>query len=143
MRVCNVCGEEKPLADFHKWARGEITLKCKACYRAVQRAKYLENIDVRRARNKLYDATRRYGITLEQRTAIFDRQAGRCALCRAQFGPEIACVDHDHNCCPGRGSCGRCVRGLLCRKCNTALGTLGLDFPDGIERVTSYLGRSS
>ncbi|MET9625629.1 endonuclease domain-containing protein [Streptomyces sp. NPDC006464] len=28
-------------------------------------------------------------------------------------------MDHDHNCCTG---CPHCVRGLLCRPCNTDLG---------------------
>lgn len=36
-------------------------------------------------------------------------------------------VDHDHSCCPGATSCGRCVRGFLCPGCNTALGMMGDD----------------
>ena len=31
-------------------------------------------------------------------------------------------VDHDHSCCTGEKSCGKCVRGILCLKCNTQIG---------------------
>jgi hypothetical protein len=31
-------------------------------------------------------------------------------------------IDHDHGCCNGRRSCGRCVRGALCHKHNVDLG---------------------
>ena len=27
-------------------------------------------------------------------------------------------VDHDHSCCEGGNSCGKCIRGVLCRGCN-------------------------
>jgi hypothetical protein len=45
-------------------------------------------------------------------------------------------VDHDHSCCPGRQTCGKCVRGLICRQCNTAFGVLT---EKGVVRAVRYL----
>jgi hypothetical protein len=42
-----------------------------------------------------------------------------CGICS---GPGPLQVDHDHACCPGKYSCGACVRGFLCNNCNNGLG---------------------
>ncbi len=49
-------------------------------------------------------------------------QGDACAICKDPFGETIPCIDHDHRCCPGSNSCGKCVRGLLCRGCNIMMG---------------------
>ena len=56
-------------------------------------------------------------------------QGGRCGICEEQLSGSIA-VDHDHE--SGR------VRGLLCYRCNTGLGSLG-DSIDGVMRAVAYL----
>jgi hypothetical protein len=91
----------------------------------------------RRSRERNPDADKsatlkyRYGISLAQYNEMFEQQGGRCACCGTQ-APSVPKpgnaradrlhVDHDHSCCPGRRSCGRCVRGLLCGRCNWMLG---------------------
>jgi hypothetical protein len=50
----------------------------------------------------------------------------------------LLAVDHDHGCCPGQRSCGKCVRGLVCRDCNAMLG-LARDNADSLRRAASYL----
>lgn len=71
----------------------------------------------------------RHGITIGQAERLLAGQGGRCAICPRPIlldspgnRTNVACVDHDHRCCPGNASCGKCVRGLLCTSCNTALG---------------------
>jgi hypothetical protein len=46
-------------------------------------------------------------------------------------------VDHDHSCCPGRTSCGKCVRRLLCSNCNLLLG-LAQDNPRYLLGLAEY-----
>jgi hypothetical protein len=51
-------------------------------------------------------------------------------------------VDHDHGHCPGLNSCGTCIRGIVCRKCNTNLGHLESLLAAGLlDRATEYLKR--
>ncbi|MFQ6612279.1 MAG: endonuclease domain-containing protein [Fidelibacterota bacterium] len=66
---------------------------------------------------------------------MFIEQQGRCRLCgeemeRSGRSRLSVCVDHDH-------ATGK-VRGLLRRKCNTALGFFN-DDPLLLERALQYL----
>ena len=92
-----------------------------------------------------------YKISTEQYWKLFDEQKGLCAICGE---PETVirklkiydvpytscrlCVDHDHSCCPGPRSCGKCVRGLLCNACNSMLG-LTRDSIHRMEQGIIYL----
>ena len=69
-------------------------------------------------------------------------QKGRCDICmrsRFKLKKELG-VDHNHKCCPGGGSCGRCVRGLLCNRCNIALGLLD-DLTVKANRLIKYINK--
>lgn len=80
--------------------------------RAKRRVHYARTREEHRAR----DLMRRYGITLAEWDALLERQGGHCAFCPATVGFRGGrlLVDHDHE----TGA----VRGLLCYRCNTALG---------------------
>jgi len=72
-----------------------------------------------------YKITSKFGITIEQKREISVKQGGKCAICKRSFGEGLRpSIDHDHACCAGVTSCGKCVRGLLCNPCNSALGLL-------------------
>jgi hypothetical protein len=76
-----------------------------------------------------------YGLTLQQIDDIRLSQDNQCAICSQVFIPaSVMRVDHDH-------ATGK-VRGLLCNRCNVALGIFG-DTIQGVERVIEYLKRAS
>ena len=71
--------------------------------------------------------------TAEQYKRILADQHNGCAICGAHHGNTVAtrlCVDHDHT----TGA----LRGLLCRRCNTALGYF-CDSSVTIKRAVAYL----
>lgn len=82
-----------------------------------------------------------YGLTLEEYDRILDNQGGVCAICHQPPGSVPLCVDHDHSCCSGGRSCGKCVRGLICRDCNEMLGHAD-DNIDRIRMAIEYLNRA-
>lgn len=49
-------------------------------------------------------------------------------------------VDHDHKCCTGYTSCGKCVRGVLCGMHNRGTG-LFRDDPEALRGAADYLER--
>jgi hypothetical protein len=79
-----------------------------------------------------------YGISESQYRAILILQGGGCAVCGRPPAKRRLAVDHDHTCCPGRNSCGKCVRMLACWTCNKFLEHIK-DDPRVLERAAQYL----
>ena len=77
-----------------------------------------------RHRRFRYRLKSRFGITPVQYDEMLASQKDGCAICGNQKGERNMPVDHDHKCCPGRKSCGKCLRGILCERCNTLVGFL-------------------
>lgn len=70
-----------------------------------------------------YEVVKRYGLTLDRYEEMLLDQGGVCAVCKGvNANGQRLSIDHDHACCPGQRSCGRCVRALLCAGCNFILG---------------------
>jgi hypothetical protein len=75
-----------------------------------------------------------YGITRDELAAMIAAQDGKCAICHGApngAGDRLH-IDHCHNT--------NKVRGLLCSRCNTAIGLLG-DDPERAESAAAYLRR--
>lgn len=146
MKTCSRCGKEKPEAEFHgRWRSNDrLQAWCASChseyaadyYQTVKEAraiKYHEN----RAAVQFGRLLRRYSITAERYDDLLRLQDRECFGCGTPYGLQ---VDHDHTCCPGKSSCGRCVRGFLCPPCNKALG-FASDSPEVLRNLALYLHR--
>lgn len=137
--MCTVCKATKPLTEYYFRVKRGYQSACKPCHFAkneVARKKRrgtAEYIAYRR-RNRLKYW---YGLSEEDYEAILEQQGGTCAICRQPDRRKLH-VDHDHSCCPSFRSCGKCVRGILCEKCNPALGAFG-DDPAVFVRALVYL----
>jgi recombination endonuclease VII len=84
-----------------------------------------------RARHGAARLDRNYGLSRNEHRRLLDEQNGVCAVCKLPSRRAL-CVDHCH--------ATRQVRGLLCDKCNTALGLLGDDVRRMLAAVV-YLNR--
>lgn len=93
----------------------------------------------RRLARSVRHVQRTYNISDEDYNRLYAAQGGRCALCRRATGTsKRLAVDHDHACCPGPRSCGRCVRGLVCSVCNDVLAHFR-DDASAFQRGADYL----
>lgn len=76
--------------------------------------------------SQVMESITRHHITPEDYESLLIKQEYGCAICGAKESgrkgdnPRLQ-IDHDHSCCPGMFSCGNCIRGLLCKGCNTGL----------------------
>lgn len=147
-KICRGCWVEKDLSDFHKRtkARDGHKTRCKNCaakyakeYSLVSGEKRVEYNRQWRKNNpnkaKNHRLLRRYQISFDEYTAMLNEQNNVCAICLTKKENEDLSVDHDRSCCSGDMSCGKCVRGLLCRNCNSCLGLL----QDDVVRLSSAI----
>lgn len=120
-KLCPSCGETKHLNQFHKAKNRPdgVQGNCIAC-RSFDRV------------------LKMYNLTRDEYEALLFAQNGVCAICLSPPGRRGWAVDHDHSCCPGPRSCGKCVRGLLCDKCNIGLGYFN-ELPALLKRAANYL----
>lgn len=132
--ICNRCGKKRD---------GSHRNYCRVCYRKYSSNWAKNNPEKVRAKNRKNDLKRTYNINPEQWNDLLAKQNNRCAICnKTEENVRRFHVDHDHACCPGNTSCGKCVRALLCAKCNVALGMVN-DNSETLRAMISYLERNS
>lgn len=121
-QTCDLCRKRKPLQAFRFNARsvinGGYSRNCLDCERK-RKAEKARDSHLRRT----------YGISARQYDDMLIAQGHRCAICKnkCSTGRRLS-VDHDHE--TGR------VRGLLCSKCNRAVGLMA----DNVARFVDAAG---
>lgn len=165
--ICTRCGEDKPEEEFHKGRRGTgRNYYCKSCMKEYAREWNAKRTPEQRENHRLHrresganvrSGSRSRMLTPEKSrantlrymykvdVAWYDQklveQGGGCACCGATSSggsSETFHIDHDHSCCPGKRSCGKCIRGLLCNRCNLLLG-VARDDVDVLKAAIEYL----
>lgn len=150
-KTCSTCGATRSRSAFRSLQKNprELRAKCIPCERKYSRDWNRRNpgrhklnkvVYNERHADKVMRARRnnelkyRLGITLAEAEAMI-AAAGGCEVCGATEGDSRGYrlnVDHCH-------ATGR-IRGILCRRCNTALGQ-AKDDPGLLRRLADYLER--
>jgi hypothetical protein len=170
LKKCAKCGLGKDARGDFYWdkRRDQPHCWCKACLSAYNCARAKANPQVHNARSKAWreknperfreialanyyrdpERSRRNRVWSQFRVEfreLWEAQKGLCACCdepMLESGTEhdSVVVDHDRACCPGKRSCGKCVRGLIHWRCNVLLGHVQ-DNPTRLEKAARYLQR--
>jgi Autographiviridae endonuclease VII len=117
---------QKDPERFREWERGSSARR------------FFANGKKKRYRGLFWRLKNKFGISVEEFSAVLQRQRDACAICGREVvvapagrgARNSACIDHNH-------STGK-VRGILCQSCNTAIGLFG-DDPAVLFRAAQYL----
>lgn len=129
---CKKCGKDKPHTEFYASRTSQSGQRgnCKDCDKKL-RKRYGQQNPRRHLKSN-------FGIDVLEFERMFIDQGGRCKICNRMITllvvesdkNNVAHVDHCH--------ITSIIRGLLCNKCNSALGYFNDDFKL-IERAAEYL----
>lgn len=127
-KLCTACLQSKDLSLFNKNKSGKFGKHsiCKKCTSERNKYRYANGDSYAIRLKKLY------GLSVDEYEQMYKEADGKCQVCgisEQSLNKRLA-VDHCH--------ITKKVRGLLCQKCNTALGQLN-DNLEIISSLYSYL----
>lgn len=144
-RKCVICKKVKSLDLFYKnrKRKGGYAYECKECknefHRKYRKNDYVKKAEAKRAKKyrlknkkKLLNQRylKNYGITTDEKMNLLKQQKGCCEICKNKVNMVSGHIDHNYK--TGK------VRGILCKKCNTAIG-LFKDNLNNLKKAIEYL----
>src|SRR5437899_8270167 len=130
MKLCGKCNKMKDHSEFSRRGLG-YQAWCKKCSSANKSEWIKDNRD-KVKNNALWS---KYRLRQEDYDQMLQRQSYKCSICSEVSPTE---VDHNHSCCKGPKSCGKCVRSLLCKRCNILVGHLEIN-PILTQKALKYI----
>jgi hypothetical protein len=125
------CGKEVPYSSVRKGCK-----RCSECFRKFNKGKNHHSWKGGLTNNKKYKREKqyerllknRYNLTIKEYNRLTKKQQGKCKICKTSC--KRLFVDHNHKT--------GVVRGLICLKCNSAIGFLRDDI-DIAQKIIKYL----
>jgi hypothetical protein len=118
--------------------------------RAQARRWYRKNMEQVQATNRYTRWRRKYKLTEDDLLRMLNEQHDVCAVCGEPFVDGflsltlrgtvdlVPSIDHDHRCCPGEQTCGKCIRAIVHFRCNKLMSMLR-DDPKLMRKCVEYL----
>lgn len=143
MKICTTCNEpkEENTNNFRKSKLGKNGLRsqCRPCERTVENERRRNSLE-HKEKEKKWNKTEKgklkakrgrikftFGISLEEYESYFEVANNKCQICDSE---ENLVLDHCHITLK--------IRGVLCSKCNVALGMLK-DSIEILDKAKNYL----
>jgi hypothetical protein len=134
-KLCPRCKVVKSFENFYKSnaSRTGVTSFCKICSSIKGKEWNKNNKEKSKQKSRIGSLKRNYGLTPQDYEKMLNKQCGVCCICKTNNpGKDRSYFTVDH--CHITGV----VRGLLCAKCNCALGLLN-DNPMLFATAKNYL----
>jgi hypothetical protein len=134
---CVVCDSDKSKTEFDVFGKVKKTRRsyCKSCAPTYWKNRWLKNKETIARQNRNSRLKTTFGITPEDYEKLSQKQNNQCLICKKDYGNnknKYLSIDHNHD----TGE----IRGLLCQKCNSAIGLLNEDI-ELVKRTLLYLER--
>lgn len=140
-KECKTCRKDVPLVLFYPTKKGKYgrSQSCIECEKRQRREEWKNNKPNRSKTQQHYNHIKStYGLTRAQYDAMVLASNGRCSVCGSPPESKSGRLHVDH--CHQTGK----IRGMLCRRCNTAMGFMKDDpwrFLSAIAYISIHHGK--